>query len=428
MSTISKEREEVMISSTDDLAPPRRRKTAIVPLAVGAIALAVVGYGAWHFLAPHAAKKPAAPAPVSVTVQTVQQKTIRLWSEFSGRLHAVDSAEIRPEVSGRITEVRFDDGQDVKAGDILFVIDPRPYEAAAMRAQARIASAKATLEFTEADQIRAATLIKTHAIPQRELDQANSANDTAAAALQSAEADLKTAEVDVDHAYVKAPITGRVGRAELRVGNLVMGGTGASTPPPLLTVVVSENSIYADFEVDEQTYLETIRDAANGNAQEQQIPVQLVVQGDRERRVYHGFIESFDNRLDVSSGTIRARAQFTNVDRSLVPGMFVSVKLASSRDRSVLMVPERSVGSDQSKKFAYVIGAGSKASYRELELGREAGGMRIVEKGLQPGDRVVVDGLQHVKPDAVVAAQELPPSAGESETEASLIQGKNATR
>ena len=184
----------------------------------------------------------------------------------------------------------------------------------------------------------------------------------------TAQADLKTAQVDVDHAYVKAPISGRVSRAELTVGNLVQSGAGA----PLLTSIVSENGIYADFEVDEQTYLETIRDAANGNAQEARIPVEVVTPGDAGRS-YKGFVQNFDNRLDAASGTIRARARFPNADGALVPGMFVSVRLASSRERDLLVIPDRAIGFDQSKKFVFVVSHANKALYREVELGHELG-------------------------------------------------------
>jgi membrane fusion protein, multidrug efflux system len=353
--------------------------------------------------APATATKP----PTVVVVHTLAEQKVRLWSEYSGRLHAVDFAEIRPEVSGRITEVRFQDGQAVKAGDILLVIDPRPYEAAVERAEANLASAQSKMELAKLDQERAAGLIQTHAIAQSDLDKFNDTRHVAEAAGQAAEADLKQARIDLEHAYVTAPISGRVSRAEITVGNLVQSGANA----PLLTSIVSQESIYADFEVDEQTYLQTIRNAANGNAQEQLIPVELAVQGDKDH-VYKGFIQNFDNRIDSTSGTIRARAKFDNTDGALVPGMFVSVKLASSQDRVALLVPERAVAFDQDKKFVYVVDEANKVSYREVELGKQVSNQRVVEKGLQPGDRVVVDGVQRVRPDDVVNPQEMPAGDG----------------
>ncbi len=394
-------------------APETKPRRFVVPVAVATFVL--VGAAAvWHFSAAGGpAAAPAAPAPVAVNVQTIRAQKLRLWNDFSGRLRAIDSAEIRPEVGGRITEMRFHDGQSVKAGDILMVIEPQPYEAAEARAEARVASAKASLQLAAANQTRNVNLLHTRVIAQREFDATDSANNAAAAEVLAAQADLKTARVDLDHAYVKAPITGRVSRAELTVGNLVQSGGGA----PLLTSVVSENGIYADFEVDEQTYLSTIRDAAVGNVQEGKIPVELLVPGDGGQ-VHRGFIQNFDNQLDSRSGTIRARARFDNADATLVPGMFVAVRLASSRERELMLIPDRAIGFDQSKKFTFVVSAGNKVVYREIELGRELGGQRVVLKGLDAGDRVIVDGMQRVHADALVSPQEITPPTPAASDEA----------
>ena len=390
------------------------KSTRFLLTGIGAVGLLGLAAGIYVSFGPgaHGAPKTAAaplggtPPPVNVVVETVTEQKMRVWTDFSGRLRAVDFAEIRPEVSGRITEIRFQDGQAVKAGDVLLVIDPRPYEAAVSKAEANVASAQSALKLADSDRDRAASLIKVHAVTQQELDQAENADRVAAATLASAQAELKTANVDFDHAYVKAPISGRVSRAEITVGNLVQQGPGA----PLLTSIVSENGIYADFEVDEQTYMETIRNAASSQAQEQRIPVQLIAPGDASHP-YEGFIETFDNKLDAASGTIRARAKFANDDRTLVPGMFVSVRLASGQDRTALLVHERAIGSDQSKKFVFVVNENNRVVYREVQLGKSVREMRIIEKGLQSGDRVIVDGVQRVRPDAVVVAQELAPSA-----------------
>jgi multidrug efflux system membrane fusion protein len=317
-------------------------------------------------------------------------------------MHAVDYAEIRPEVSGRITEVRFQDGQDVKAGDILFVIDPRPYAAVVEHDQAALESAKSQLVRANQDEARGKSLIDAHAIAQSDLDTWNNNTRIAQANIDAADAQLKQAQVDLEHAYVTAPISGRVSRAEITLGNVVESGLNA----PLLTSIVSQDGIYADFEVDEQTYLDTIRGGAVGNAQEQKIPVQLVA-GNDTSHVYQGFMQSFDNRIDATSGTIRARAKFANEDGSLVPGMFVSVRLASSEDRRVLLVPDRAVGFDQSKTFVYVVDADNKVSYRQIDLGRTVNGQRVVESGLKAGDRVIVDGVQFVRPNSVVDPKEV---------------------
>ncbi|MGH8324662.1 MAG: efflux RND transporter periplasmic adaptor subunit, partial [Steroidobacteraceae bacterium] len=223
------------------------------------------------------------------------------------------------------------------------------------------------------------------------------ANGVAAAAIKSAQAELAQAQLDVDHAYVKAPIGGRVSRAEITVGNLVQAGANA----PLLTSIVSDNGIYADFEVDEQTYLRSIHDHAVTAGQEKRIPVELTVQGDDH--IYKGNIESFDNRIDVGTGTIRARARFANTDGALVPGMFVTVRLADAVNSKVLLVPQDAVGNDQSKRFVYTVGPHNTAQYREVALGQSVGDDRVVLSGLKPGERVILDGLQQLQPGGAVA-------------------------
>jgi len=376
------------------------------PLLTVALAALIAGGGIYTLGRSHPSEA-AAPVPaVEVTVQTLSPRKVQVWSEFSGRLHAVDQAEIRPEVNGRITEVRFHDGQYVKQGDILLVIDPRPYEAAVARAEANLASARTNADFAKIEQQRAAGMIKTEAIAQRIYDERANNLRVADAAVKGAEAELKTAQVDLEHAYVRAPITGRTSRAELTVGNIVQAGPGA----PVLTSVVSSSAIYADFEVDEQTYVDTIRSGAASPAQEHKVPVQLTLAGDHGH-VYQGTIDSFDNRLDVGSGTIRARAKFENTDGALVPGMFVSVGLASPVEHQELLVPEKAVGFDQSKKFVLVVDKDNKVEYRAVELGAQVAGSRVALKGVEAGDKVIVDGLQHARPSSVVAPKEVAQTA-----------------
>ena len=380
----------------------KSRIRTIVLSSVAALALLGAGVGLQHFSHASAQPGPVAEAPaIPVTVHTVHPENVRIWSEFSGRLNAVDYAEIRPEVSGRVTEVRIKDGATVRAGDILFVIDPRPFEAALAKAEANLASARTNAEYAQTELDRATELVNAQAIAQRFYDERANLKRVADAAVQAAEAELKQARVDIDHAYVKAPIAGRVSRAEITLGNLVQAGPNA----PLLTSIVSNDGIYADFEVDEQTYLKSIRADAGTQAQERKIPVALTVQGD-SKHAYNGTIDSFDNKINTASGTIRARARFENRDGSLVPGMFVAVRLASSMQSEALLIPERAVGNDQNKKFVFVVGPNDKVAYREVNLGQQANGQRIVLTGLQSGERVIVDGLQHVQPDAKVQAKE----------------------
>jgi multidrug efflux system membrane fusion protein len=376
------------------------------PLIASAVAALLVAGGAYAVLSVNAGgggapTSAATPAAVPVTVRTLAEQKVRVWSEFSGRLQAVDAAEIRPEVGGRMTQVLFEDGQIVKAGDVLFVIDPRPYEAAVSRAEANLVSARASAEYARLERDRTAALIGSHAVAQRDFDQRSNASRVADAAVQTAEADLQRARLDLEHARVVAPIAGRASRPEITVGNLVQTGPNA----PLLTTIVANDTIYAGFEVDEQTYLDSIRNAASGRDQERRIPVELSLPGDKSR-VYRGTVYSFDNRIDVGTGTIRARAKFDNVDGALLPGMFVSVRLGEGAERNELLVPDRAIGSDQSRKFVYVVGAGDKVAYREVKLGKHVASQRVALEGLQAGDRVVIDGVQRLRPNTVVAAQE----------------------
>jgi multidrug efflux system membrane fusion protein len=378
------------------------RKRTILLATVATLALTGVGVTGYNLSSANAQPPVAAAQAIPVIVQTINPQNVRVWSSFSGRMEAVDYAQIRPEVTGCITDIRFTDGQTVKAGDILVVIEPEPYEAAVAKAEANLAAATTKAEFARTEFNRAAHMIKTQAIAQRVYDERSNDDRVAQADVKAAQAALKQAKIDLDHAYVKAPISGRASRAEITLGNLVQTGPNA----PVLTSIVSNNGIYADFEVDEQTYMNSIRSHAATQNEEHAIPVVLNVQGD-EAHPYKGTIYSFDNHIDSGSGTIRARAKFANEDGSLVPGMFVSVKLASSSDEQVLIVPDRAIGNDQNKKYVYVVGGDNKVAYREVSLGQQASeGQRIVLSGLQAGDRVIVDGLQHVKPDAVVQVKE----------------------
>ena len=336
-----------------------------------------------------------------MTALALKPQTVSPSAQFSGRINAVDYAEIRPQVGGRITEIRFHDGQQVKAGDILFVIDPRPYQAAAAKAEGDLASAINNAKLAKIEHDRGDRLMKAGALAQESFDQRVNGDGVAQAAVQSARAALAAAQLNIDYAYIKAPISGRISRAEITLGNLV-GGTASA--PPVLASIVSENGVYADFEVDEQTYLNNVRDHAQTQDQQQKIPVDLQIEGD-SGHVYHGTIESFDNRINTGSGTIRARARFDNKDGSLVPGMFVSVKMGGGTLNNAIMVPESAIGNDQSKRFVFVVDRDSKAQYREISLGAEVDGHRVVTRGVKAGDRVILDGLQRLAPGAPVVPQ-----------------------
>ena len=372
--------------------------TALVSSAI------VVGAGFYHTSAeadtpPAAAEAPQTP---TVPVQTVVEQDVRVWSQYPGRLQAVDSAEIRPEVGGKIVEIKFKDGQTVAAGDVLFVIDPTLYEAAVEKAEANLSAAYANAKYAKSELDRANNLIQTQAIAQSMLDERTNSNRIAQANIKAAEASLKQAKLDLDHAFVKAPISGRISRAEITVGNLVQTSPNA----PLLTTIVSNDGIYADFEVDEQTYVKHIRSSASTSDQEQQIPVELSFPND-ESKSYKGTIFSFDNRINTTTGTIRARAKFPNEDGTLMPGMFVNVNLANGLDSTALLVPEHAIGNDQNKKFVFIVDKDNKIAYREITPGQKVSENRIVLKGIQSGDRVVVEGIQQLRPDMKVQVKEI---------------------
>lgn len=399
----------------------QHKKSLLTATALSLMAIGIVYYAAGSDAAEGEAAAAAAMAAIPVKVQTIAPESVRLWSTFSGRLRPVDAAEIRPEVSGRITDLRFEDGQQVKAGNVLLVIDPRPYEAAAAMAEAKLATAQSNAKFARMEKQRAEKMLESQAIAQRLYDERVNAERVAEAAIKAAQAELKQAKLDLEHAYVRAPISGRVSRAEITVGNLVQAGQNA----PLLTSVVANDEIYADFEVDEQTYLRTIRAHANGREQEREIPVELTVGGDTEHS-YKGTIHSFDNHIDPATGTIRARAKFTNDDGALVPGMFASVSLAGGSDSTALVIPERALGYDQSKKFVYIVDEANKVGYREVEMGRVVdNGRRVVLAGLKAGDRVIVSGTQHVRPEALVAPTEVE-TAQQNQTQEDQKENKQA--
>ena len=372
-------------------APRKLRRQA----AVGALILMLGGgYAVWHASAKTPA--PSAPPPAAVSVETLRPHTVTPFAQFSGRISAVDYAEIRPQVSGRITEIRFKDGQQVKAGDILFVIDPRPYQAATAKAAADLQSSKVNAALAHATLSRYEALRQQKAIAELTYDQSVNAAKVADAAIASSAATLAQSQVDVDHAYIKAPISGKISRAEITLGNFVGSPT---TPPPVMASIVSNDGVYADFEVDEQTYLNNVRAHGAGQA----VPVELTIQGDTH--VYRGAVESFDNHIATGSGTIRARARFANEDGALVPGMFVSVRMGGGVQPNAIAVPESAVGNDQSKRFVFVATNANTAEYREVTLGETVDGQRIVTSGLKSGDRVILDGLQKLAPGAAIAPQ-----------------------
>lgn len=358
---------------------------------------AVIGAGAlslWTIQAtPETEDQVATAEPPTVEIAVIERTPVRLWAEFSARLHAVDEVRLRPQVSGSIVDVRFTDGQRVAKGEILFVIDPRPYRAAVAHAEADLAAAEERHRLAGKELLRARTLSESSLISESILDER--ANDVSVLEneITAARARLEDARIDLDHAFVKAPMAGRVSRAETTLGNLVQAGSDA----PLLTTIVADDAVYADFEVDEDTYLRLVRSSARTLEQERAVPVRLRIGGE-DGILVEGNIHTFDNRIDPSSGTMRARARFSNESGILLPGMFARVELGSSEEHSEVLLSETAILTDQDRKFVYVLGDDGKTAYRPVVLGASIGGQRVIESGLQTGDRVITSGLMAMRP------------------------------
>lgn len=341
--------------------------------------------------------------PLTVETVTVGYQPLRHWSTYSGRITATEQAAIRPLVGGTIQQVLFEDGALVEAGQVLFVIDPRPYQAAAQRARAALASAESAVALAQIEYERAAGLADQDVVSRSIKDHRQNDLNNARAQLESARAALLTAELNLDYAYVKAPFTGRVGRAEVTEGNVVDAGANA----PVLTHIINTNELYAEFEVDESKYVDVIR--SQQSAQQMQavnpekfsglteIPVDVTVNANGgQHSVYRGKLYAFDNQLDIQSGTIRARALIDNHDQTLLPGMFAEVNLGTATTEPTLLIPERAISPNQDKRFVYVVTEDNRTEYRELKLGHSVDGQRVVLEGLNPGDKVIVNGLHRL--------------------------------
>jgi membrane fusion protein, multidrug efflux system len=390
-----------------------RRKPILLSLAAALAAVAVglllLRHGDGDVLTSARAANAAAPAAVEVDVATVLTKDIVNWQSYSGRLQAIDYVEIRALVPGTITAVYFKDGDLVKKGAPLFLIDPRPYEAAADQAAAQVAAAKARATFTAIDFDRSKKLLPTSAIPKREYDQNADNMLEAEASVKAAQAALETAQVNLGYTRIVAPVSGRMSRAELTVGNIVAAGTSS----PALTTLVSVSPMYAAFEVDEQTYLQYLSREPRSN-----VPVRLGL-ANESGYSRSGNIASVDNQLNPGSGTIRVRATFDNSDGSLLPGLYARVAVGGGLPHRAILIDDRAVSTDQAKKFVLVVDAQSHAQYREVTLGNMYEGLRVITVGLQPGERIVVSGLQRVHPGGEVKVNTIPMS-GETITASSL--------
>ncbi|SFJ37834.1 membrane fusion protein, multidrug efflux system [Bosea sp. OK403] len=346
---------------------------------------------------------PAAPPATPVSVATVEQRDLVTWAEFSGRLEAIERVEVRSRVSGVIEAVHFREGSLVKQGDLLISIDQAPYLAEFERTQAQVLAAEARVALAAGENERGQQLMASRNVSQKDLDTRFNALREAQANLRAAQAAQQTARLNLDYTQIRAPISGRIGRLDVTIGNLVAAGASA----PLMTTLLSVDPIYAAFNADEKTVLDALASLPEGNRSLEQIPVRLTT-ATSEGASFTGKLRFVDNGIDAASGTVRVRAVLDNPGGKLMPGQFVRVQMGQARSEPALVINERAVGTDQNKKFVFVVGADSKAAWREVTLGASNDGLRIVTSGLKAGERIIVNGLQRIRPGATVAPESVP--------------------
>ncbi len=369
-------------------------------LALGALAAALGLLAA----ACHKAEPPTGAAgspPPAVTVSQPEAKTVTEWDQYQGRLDSVATVEIRARVSGYLQSVHFTDGAEVRQGDLLFVIDPRPYQADWDRAEADLVQAQTRFELASNDLARAQRMLAAKAISEEEADARAKAEREAAAAIQSARASVETAQLNLDYTRVAAPIAGRIGRKLVTEGNLINGNQGQST---LLATIVSLDPIYCYFDADERSvlkYQQLARDGKEESLAGGKVPCELAL-ANEDGFPHRGLLDFVDNRLDSGTGTLRLRGVFPNPARVLEPGFFARVRVPGSAPYPALLIPDQAVGADQGNKFVFIVDAQDTAQYAPVQLGPLLDGLRVVRDGLHSNDWVVVNGLMSIRPGVKV--------------------------
>lgn len=337
--------------------------------------------------------------PVAVAPAVLKQ--IQEADEFSARLEATETVEIRPRVNGTIEKVHFREGQEVRRGDLLFSIDPRPFQAELARAEAQWAAARSQAELAKAELARVQKLLELKAVSQQEFDQLTSGLRNADANVKAADAAVASARLNVEYAQIRAPISGRVSRANVTAGNLV------GNAEPILTTLVSLDKVYAYFDASEETYLKYVKAARNSKSSATTATaVQMALSNDTGFP-HEGRIDFIDNRLNPQTGAIRLRAVFNNNQRQFTPGLFARVRLSGKGQYQAVLTPDRAIGTDQNRRFVFVIGADGKPESRPVQLGALVDGMRVISSGLKAGELVVVNGLQRIRPGMPVSPQKL---------------------
>ncbi|WP_338632981.1 efflux RND transporter periplasmic adaptor subunit [Afipia carboxidovorans] len=379
------------------VSPSRSRSLGFSFLAVVAMPVLAVGLASCG----PSEQKQAAPLP-AVSVSTPVKRMVTDWDEFSGRFDAVQQVQVRARVTGFVTSVEFKDGAIVKAGDLLYVIDPRQYQAVAEQAEGQLQDAKARVVLAKRELERASSLIRTDAVSQSVVDQRTQQLQTAEAAVLQAEGALKRAQLDVEFSQVRAPISGRISRHLVTVGNLVQGSESGAT---LLTSIVSMDPIHIYFDMDERVYQRNSRlwfEGKRPSSRDTPNPVQVLLTGETKPS-HEGKMDFLDNRLDAGTGTLRGRALVDNHDLSILPGQFARIRVIGSAPYEALLVPDAAVATDQSRKIVFVVKPDDSVEAREVTLGPLDDGLRVIRTGLKADDRVVVEGLQRVRVGAKVS-------------------------
>jgi RND family efflux transporter MFP subunit len=348
---------------------------------------------------------PPPPPPPQVTVSQPVLREVVEWDVYTGRLEAVESVEVRSRVSGYLQSVHFTDGATVRKGALLFVIDPRPYQAELSRAKAALEQAIAQYERTQKDFARVQQLVKSRAVSQEEVDTRAADRRQAEEAVQAARAAVEAVRLNVEFTQVRAPISGRISREFVTEGNLINGGSADST---LLTRIIALDPIYGYFDMDERSYLKYAhlwRDGKRPGAREVPIPVHLGL-SDETGFPHRGHLDFVDNRLDPNTGTMTGRAVFPNPDQVLIPGLFARIRLPGSGQYEALLLPDEAIGSDQTQRFAFVVNDQNTVEYRKVEPGPLIDGLRVIRSGLNPEEWVIVNGVQRVRAGATVDPQQ----------------------
>jgi RND family efflux transporter MFP subunit len=346
------------------------------------------------------------PPPSKVTVAHPIERELTDWDEYTARLEAVDSVEVRARVSGYLELVHFREGSLVKKGDLLFQIDPRPYEAQLHRAQGDLEQANSRVNLAQKNLARVAFLIKSQAMSKEEAETRAALVRQAEAGVAAAQAAVDAAKLDVEFTRITAPVSGRVSRKFVTEGNLINGGIG--TQGTLLTTIVSLDPLYVYFEANERDYLKYVRLAKSGarpSTRDFKNPV-FVGTADEQGFPHQGFMDFVDNQIDRGTGTIQWRGIVPNPDGLLAPGLFVRLRLGGSGRYHALLIPDDAVQSDQAQKFVWVVDGDNRVRYRQVTCGTLHDGLRVVTEGLTPADRVIVHGVQRARPDIVVEPEE----------------------